>query len=80
MLLTVIHTGEKVTVNQNKFTGAIVALGRYLDTVRVDRKQPVRDALYELRHKRTVSTEAAGINERVDPSLLTCTYYNQEGW
>jgi hypothetical protein len=80
MQLTVIQTGDKVTVDRNTFTGAIIALGRYLDSVRVDRKQQVRDALYELRHGRTVSTEAAGINERVDPSLMTCTYYNQEGW
>jgi hypothetical protein len=80
MNLTVIHTGQKVTVNMNKFDKAVVALGRYLDTVRVDRKHQVRDALYELRHGRTVSTEAAGINERVDPSLMTCTYYSKEGW
>jgi hypothetical protein len=80
MLLTVIHTGEQVEVEHGLVAKAIGALSVYLSRVRVDRREPVKDALYELRHGRTVSTEAAGINERVDPSLLTCTYYNQEGW
>jgi hypothetical protein len=80
MTLTVIHTGKQVAVKKSLVSTAVEALERYLYSVRVDRKQQVRDALYELRHGRTVSTEAAGINERVDPSLMTCTYYNQEGW
>ena len=80
MQLTVIHTGKQVAVKKSLVATAIGALSVYLSRVRVDRREPVRDALYELRHGRTVSTEAAGINERVAPSLMTCTYYNQEGW
>jgi len=80
MELTVIQTGQTVDVSRNWVDKAIVALKCYLYTVRVDRKAQVRDALYELNRGRTVSTESAGINERVHPSLMTAAYYNQEGW
>jgi hypothetical protein len=39
MNLTIIHTGKQVSVKKSLYAIAVESLERYLDSVRVDRKQ-----------------------------------------
>jgi len=73
MKLTVIHTGEQVSVLGGLVREALTKLAEYKKTAR--NPATVHDALWELRHGRTISTDTAGVSVRVDESLLTDTHY-----
>jgi len=73
MKLTVIHTGEQVNVQGHLVRLALINLSKYLKECRDP--ATVHDALWELRHGRTISTDTAGVSVRVDESLLTDTHY-----
>ena len=81
MYLTVLpsetpHTpAMTVKVSEVEYGLAVDRLQMYLKHSDRASKNLVRDALYELDHERTISTESQGIIRRVDNSLLTSTHY-----
>ena len=70
MTLTVIQSGQKVEVDPETVSRTRVRLENYLITKA--QLNTVQDALYELNHGRTISTE---VPVRISASLQTDTYW-----